>query len=90
VRAEPFGSLEQAESWLDSVRGDRDRTAEELERAGRLLNRVLHAHRVGGRRSLRARRVSGRDARDPDDLERGLAGALERMEAALKRHRLGA
>jgi ribosome modulation factor len=46
VRAEPFGSLEQAESWLDSVRGDRDRTAEELERAGRLLNRVLHAHRV--------------------------------------------
>lgn len=46
VRAEPFGSAEEAEAWLDGIRGDAELTAAELERAGRLLNRALHAHRV--------------------------------------------
>jgi hypothetical protein len=46
ARAEPFASHEEAEAWLDSVRGDGELAAAELARAGRLLNRVLHAHRV--------------------------------------------
>jgi hypothetical protein len=46
VRPEPFDSADEAEAWLSDLRGDRDRAAAELERAGRLLSRALHAHRV--------------------------------------------
>ena len=46
VRPEPFGSAEEAEAWLSGLRGDSDRAAAEHARAGRLLGRALHAHRV--------------------------------------------
>jgi hypothetical protein len=46
VRPEPFGSAEEAEAWLEGIRGDAELAAGELEQAGRLLNRALHAHRV--------------------------------------------
>jgi len=46
IRAEPFGSGEDASAWLDSLRADADLAAAELEHAAGLLNHVLHSHRV--------------------------------------------
>jgi hypothetical protein len=47
VAPEPFGGgEEEARAWLQGLRGDKDRAADELERAVRRLNRVLHAQRV--------------------------------------------
>jgi hypothetical protein len=47
VAPEPFsGGEDEARGWLADMRGDKDRAAEELERAVRRLNRVLHAQRV--------------------------------------------
>jgi hypothetical protein len=47
VAPEPFGGGEdEARAWLQDLRGDKDRAAEELDRAVRRLNRGLHAQRV--------------------------------------------
>ena len=46
IRAEPFASAEQAAEWLESLRGDPDLAAAELEHAAALLNRAMHSHRV--------------------------------------------
>jgi hypothetical protein len=47
VAPEPFGGGEdEGRAWLADLRGDKDRAAEQLDRAVRRLNRVLHAQRV--------------------------------------------
>lgn len=46
VRADPFPSREEAQAWLDGVRGDAVAREEELARAAAILNRAMHAHRV--------------------------------------------
>jgi hypothetical protein len=45
VDAEPFGEEGEAESWLEQVRKP-DSADEEVEKALRLANRIVHAHRV--------------------------------------------
>jgi hypothetical protein len=61
IRPDPFGSIEEAEAWLAGLRGDRERADAELEDAGRLLNRALHAHRAAAA-DPHARDVSTRGA----------------------------
>jgi len=46
VKAEPFGSLEQAENWLADLRGEEVRKEIEIGSGLRVLNRALHVHRV--------------------------------------------
>lgn len=46
VRPEPFGSADEAEGWLDRLRGDEQQRERELAAATAILNRALHAHRV--------------------------------------------
>jgi len=46
VRPEPFGSREEAAEWLAGLRGDESATTEELERAVRILNGAVRAHRA--------------------------------------------
>jgi hypothetical protein len=46
VRTGPFGSREEANGWLATLRRDKDAAEEELAAASRRLNRALHAHRV--------------------------------------------
>jgi hypothetical protein len=46
VRAEPFGSREEAALWLDQLRGDEEEALAEVEGALRTLNRALRARRA--------------------------------------------
>jgi hypothetical protein len=46
VRPEPFGSRDEAADWLAGLRGNDAAMSEELERALRILNRALRAHRA--------------------------------------------
>jgi hypothetical protein len=46
VRPEPFGSREEAASWLDGLRRDNEGIEEELDAALRILNRALRASRA--------------------------------------------
>lgn len=46
VKAEAFGSGDDATGWLDELRRDSDRADSELEWAFGILNRALHAYRV--------------------------------------------
>jgi hypothetical protein len=46
VRAEPFGSREEAARWLAELRANDSAMREELERAVGVLNRALRAHRA--------------------------------------------
>jgi hypothetical protein len=46
VRAEPFGSRDEAAAWLASLRGDEDAVEAELDAALRVLNRALRARRA--------------------------------------------
>ena len=46
IGAEPFDSREQADAWLEELRGDDQATADTVETAVRALNVVLRAHRA--------------------------------------------
>jgi hypothetical protein len=46
VRPEPFGSREEASGWLATLRANDSAMEEELEKALRVLNRALRAHRA--------------------------------------------
>jgi hypothetical protein len=46
IRPQPFRSREEAEGWLDGLRGDSNRTEAELIEAARRLAGVQHAQRV--------------------------------------------
>lgn len=46
VKADQFGSQDEAERWLAEIRGEAVRQEVELDNALRILNRALHAHRV--------------------------------------------
>jgi hypothetical protein len=46
VRVDAFASDTDAAAWLAAVRTDADRREDELDRALRVLNRAIHAHRV--------------------------------------------
>jgi hypothetical protein len=46
IRPEPFGSREDADDWLTTLRRDRELADAELAAATQLLARALHAHRV--------------------------------------------
>jgi hypothetical protein len=46
IAAEPFGSADEASTWLDSVRGDADALEAEADSALFELNSVLRAHRA--------------------------------------------
>ena len=46
IGAQPFGSREEAEAWLDGLRGDPEALDAELERAVAELNAALRAHRA--------------------------------------------
>jgi regulator of protease activity HflC (stomatin/prohibitin superfamily) len=46
IRPKPFGSRDEAETWLSGLRQDREQTDGELHEATRRLSRALHAQRV--------------------------------------------
>lgn len=46
VAAEPFGSADEAELWLDALRRDDDALSAEVDAGVRVLNRLLRAHRA--------------------------------------------
>ena len=46
VRAEPFGSREEADAWLGGLRGEKGSLEDEAARAAAALNRFLRAHRA--------------------------------------------
>jgi hypothetical protein len=46
VRAAPFGSREEADAWLDELRGEKGSLEAEAARAAAALNRFLRAHRA--------------------------------------------
>ena len=46
IRAQPLASEEEAERWLEAIRGDRDAREGEVELALSELNAVLRAHRA--------------------------------------------
>lgn len=46
VRAAPFGSREEAEAWLGSLRSSKGKLEEEAVRGASALNRFLRAHRA--------------------------------------------
>jgi hypothetical protein len=46
VRPDPFGSREEAGVWLEGLRANDSAMEEELDRALRILNRALRAHRA--------------------------------------------
>ncbi len=46
VRPEPFATTTDADRWLEGLRAERERAAEELRAAARVLNRALHAQRI--------------------------------------------
>ena len=46
VRAEPLGTAEEAQAWLERIRRDREGLERELDEAGRELNRLIRAHRA--------------------------------------------
>ncbi|HKF80774.1 MAG TPA: hypothetical protein VKB17_08110 [Thermoleophilaceae bacterium] len=46
IRTEPFGSRDEAQSWLSGVRQDSERADAELRLAVRRLSHALHAQRV--------------------------------------------
>jgi hypothetical protein len=46
IRAEPFGSAEEAERWLEELRRDERALDAEVDDAARELNSVLRAHRA--------------------------------------------
>jgi hypothetical protein len=90
VRPEPFGSREEAAEWLEGLRANDSAMKEELDRALKVLNRALRAHRaatadpwlpeVSAERALVARIGYGRgeavaEGRFGDALELPRAGA---------------
>jgi hypothetical protein len=46
IRPQPFRSREEAEAWLDGLRGERERSDAELDQATHRLSHALHAQRV--------------------------------------------
>jgi hypothetical protein len=46
VRAQPFGSRDEADAWLGSLRGSKGALEEEAARGASALNRFLRAHRA--------------------------------------------
>jgi hypothetical protein len=46
IRAEPLGTAEEAQAWLERIRRDREGLERELDEASRELNRLIRAHRT--------------------------------------------